>query len=357
MGKGGRVVGNTLYDSDMQATKRVFSAIQPTGQLHLGNYLGALRNWPELAKDNDALFCVVDLHALTIPEAITPNEMRNAVLQTAAAIIASGIDPARSPVFIQSSVPAHSELAWIITCLTPMGWLSKMTQFKSKAGGESVGAGLFTYPTLMAADILLYDTDLVPVGDDQDQHVQLCRDVAGRFNSQFGETFVMPQALLPKHAARVMGLDDPGVKMSKSLVANRPLHAILLTDTPEVIQRKIKRAVTDGVAVTDAGVVKTGETNFATASPGVRNLLEIYAALTNSTPGSSDAHFANRGYGFLKEEVANVVIESLRPVREEMLALLQAPDELTKVLTAGAEVANARALKKMEVVHTLLGLR
>src|SRR6266705_2135676 len=244
---------------------RVLSGMQPTGNLHIGNYLGALKSWVKIQYDYECIFCIVDLHAITVYQ--DPKELRSKIIEIAALYLAAGIDPKQSSVMVQSAVPAHAELAWMLTCVTPVGWLERMTQYKAKAAGQqTIGDGLLQYPVLMAADILLYQAAIVPVGEDQAQHLELTRDIAQRFNSLYGETFVMPQTSLPSVGARVMGLDDPAQKMSKS--ATGANHAVALLDPPDKIRKIIMRATTDSSPAVD----------FETAGPGVLNLLSIYQA-------------------------------------------------------------------------------
>jgi tryptophanyl-tRNA synthetase len=267
---------------------RVFSGIQPTGLKHLGNYTGAIRRWVRDQEEQEAFYCVVDLHAMTLPW--NPQELREQALGTAATLLACGIDPRRSTLFVQSHVPAHSELAWVLTCIARMGELRRMVQFKEKSGGqaESVGVGLFTYPVLQAADVLLYDARGVPVGEDQRQHIELMRDLAVRFNATFGETFVVPEAWVPEQGARIMALDDPTQKMSTS--ADRPASRIHLIDPPDEIARKIRSAVTDSGREIVAGPGK----------PAISNLLTIYSALDGTPVSELEDRFAGRGYGEFK---------------------------------------------------------
>src|SRR5271163_429569 len=274
---------------------RVLSGVQPSGNLHIGNYLGALANWVKIQYDYESIFCIVDLHAITVYQ--DPDELRAKVRELAALFLASGIDPKHSRIVVQSTVAAHAELAWMLTCVTPMGWLERMTQFKAKsAAQESVGDGLFQYPVLMAADILLYQAAIVPVGDDQSQHLELTRDIAQRFNSLYGDTFVVPATHLPTVGARVMGLDEPDKKMSKSAPGTG--HAISLLDPPEVIRKKILRATTDSNPAVD----------FETMGPGVQNLLTIFQAFTDTPASEVRAHFEGMRYGDLKKQVAESVI-------------------------------------------------
>ncbi|MGD0620614.1 MAG: tryptophan--tRNA ligase, partial [Bryobacteraceae bacterium] len=264
--------------------KRVFSGIQPSGDLHIGNYLGALRNWVKMQYDYESIFCIVDLHAVTVYQ--NPAELQAKIEEIAALFLASGIDPKHSAIMVQSAVHGHAELAWMLTCVTPVGWLQRMTQFKAKAEAqETVGDGLLQYPVLMAADILLYQAAIVPVGDDQSQHMELTRDVAQRFNTLYGETFVVPETSLPSVGARVMGLDEPDKKMSKS--AQGSGHAIALLDEPAVIRKKIMRATTDSSPAVD----------FAALGAGVANLLTIFQAFSEWTDDQVKAHFSGMRYG------------------------------------------------------------
>ena len=278
---------------------RVLSGIQPTGQLHIGNYLGALKNWAEIQADYESFFCIVDLHAITIYQ--DPEELRAKIRETAALFLAAGIDPDVSAIFVQSAVSGHAELAWLLTCVTPLGWLYRMTQFKAKSEAqETVGAGLLQYPVLMTADILLYQANMVPVGDDQSQHLELARDIAQRFNSLYGETFVMPATKLPTVGARIMGLDDPTQKMSKSAPGSG--HAIGLLDEPKVIQKKIARATTDSNPAVDV----------ENMGPGIANLLTIAQACD---AGVTKERVAGMRYGDFKKLVAESVIARLEPLQ------------------------------------------
>jgi tryptophanyl-tRNA synthetase len=329
------------------AARRVFSGVQPTGRLHIGNYIGALSEWARHQSEYDNIFCVVDLHALTIAEDIEPERLRRHTREVAALIIASGVDPMRSPIFVQSHVSAHADLAWLLSCVTPVNWLFGMTQYKSKfSEHESVGAGLLSYPVLMAADILLYDTDLVPVGDDQKQHVELTRDIAARFNNMFGKVFRLPEALIRDVGARVMGLDNPLEKMSKSTAIHRPLHALCLLDQPDAIRAAISRAVTDSGS----------EMRLDRASPGIINLVTIYEALTGEPRSAIEQRFSGRGYGQLKQAVADVVIETLRPVRERASALLADPSHLDELLADGASRVEPIAAAKLKLTRQMMGL-
>jgi len=277
---------------------RVLSGIQPTGSPHIGNYLGALKNWAKIQYDYDSIYCIVDLHAITLYQ--EPAELRRKIEELAGMLLAIGIDPTHSSIIVQSSVAGHSELAWMLTCVTPIGWLERMTQFKAKSEAqESILSGLMQYPVLMAADILIYQAAIVPVGDDQSQHLELTRDIAQRFNSLYGDTFVVPQTRLPAVGARIMGLDDPEKKMSKSAAGSG--HAVSLLDPAEVIRKKILRATTDSNPAVD----------FETAGPGVRNLLAIFQAFTECSDDALRAQFAGMRYGDLKKTVAEAVIAAL----------------------------------------------
>ena len=322
----------------------MFSGIQPTGVLHLGNYLGAVRRWAELQERHDALYCVVDLHALSLPW--DPAVLRRQTVETAAMLLACGIDPGRSILFVQSHVPAHTELAWVLTCIARMGELRRMIQFKEKSKGEaeSVGVGLFTYPVLQAADVLLYRAHGVPVGEDQRQHVELMRDLALRFNSAFGDVFVVPEAWIPQEGARIMALDDPTEKMSKS--AQRPNSAILLADPPELIARKIRAAVTDSGRDVRAGADK----------PALTNLLTIFSLMDGREVPALQERFATGGYAPFKQELADCLIERLAPLRERFEELMSDPAETTRLLAKGAESASAIAQGTMADVAQAVGL-
>ena len=330
------------------ATKRrVFSGIQPSGDVQLGNYLGAIKGWVQRQAEKENFFCIVDLHALTTPQ--DPEELRHQTRSLAAMLFAAGLDPDECSVFIQSHVTAHAEACWVLNCVTPVGWLERMTQYKDKAGAqESVSTGLLDYPVLMAGDILLYDAHEVPVGDDQRQHVELARDIAQRFNHQFGETFVVPEAVIPEIGARVMGLNDPSVKMSKSFSHIRG-HAVRMLDEPKEIERSIKRSVTDS----------GNEIRFSSdpERAGVNNLLGIYKVITDRTEAETEADFASaRGYGDLKAAVAEAVISELTPIRERYYALMDDIAELDRLLAQGAEQARAVSEPKMDLVRSRIGL-
>ncbi len=300
---------------------RVLSGVQPSGQLHIGNYLGALKNWAEIQSQYESIFCIVDLHAITVYQ--KPEELSAKIRETAALFIAAGIDPEQSSIVVQSSVPGHSELAWMLTCVTPLGWLYRMTQFKAKAAQqETVGDGLLQYPVLMAADILIYQAAIVPVGEDQSQHLELARDVAQRFNSMYGETFVMPATHLPAVGARIMGLDDPTQKMSKS--AKGSGHAIALLDEPKVIEKKILRATTDSEPAVDP----------ANMGAGIANLLTIAEACDSSINKES---VAGMRYGDFKKRVAAAVIARLEPIQRRFREVIADPGYLESTLARGRE--------------------
>ena len=323
---------------------RVFSGIQPTGEMHLGNYLGAVRRWVADQDRQDAIYCVVDLHAMTLP--YSPAELAERTRQTAVLLMAAGLDPARCILFVQSHVAAHAELTWILNCVATFGELRRMTQFKEKSEGqESVSAGLFDYPVLMVADILLYDTDEVPIGDDQRQHLELARDVAIRFNSRYADTFVVPKATFPPVGARIMDLQNPTAKMSKS--ADSPQGTVPLLDPPEVVAKKIKSGVTD--SGTD---IRYDPAN----KPGVSNLLEIHAAVTGRGVADIEAEFAGSGYGAFKSAVADAVVEALRPLQDAYTKLEADPAEVDRQLALGAQKARAIAEPVLERARTAAGL-
>ena len=321
---------------------RQFSGIQPSGEMHLGNYVGAVRRWVE--HQDDGIFCVVDLHAMTAP--YDPSEFTAATNRMAALLLAAGLDPARCVLFVQSHVPAVTELTWILNCVATVGELRRMTQFKEKGDGqESVSAGLLDYPVLMAADILLYDTVSVPVGDDQIQHVELTRDIANRFNHRFGHTLVVPQATVAPVGARIKDLQNPTAKMSKS--AESPQGTILVLDDPKVITKKVKSAVTDS----DAEVRFDPE-----AKPGVSNLLSLLSAATARAVPDLEAEYATAGYGTLKVATADALVEYLRPTRERYEKLAADPAELARLLAIGAERADEIATVTMDRVRAATGL-
>jgi tryptophanyl-tRNA synthetase len=323
--------------------KRIFSGAQPSGGFHLGNYLGALRNWVELQHEYESFFCVVNLHAITNPQ--DPQELAAKTREVARLYLAAGIDPTVSTVFIQSDVPEHAELAWVLNCMTRIGELDRMTQFKEKGRSkqrENIGVGIFDYPVLMAADILLYQTDLVPVGEDQRQHLELTRDLAMRFNRDYGETFRVPDAFIPRVGARIMSLSDPTKKMAKS--DENQNASIALLDDADTVRRKLKRAVTDSGT----------EIRFDETRPAVTNLLTIYRILTGRKPEEIEEHFAGRGYAQLKGELAELVVEFLRPFQERVRGI--SDEELDRILEMGRERASKIACPMMEEVKARLGL-
>ena len=323
--------------------KRIFSGAQPTGNVHLGNYLGALRNWVALQRDYESFYCIVNLHAHTVPQ--DPKILAAKTRELARIYLAVGIDPNVSTVFVQSDVPAHAELTWLLNCVARMSELERMTQFKDKARkqDENVTVGLFDYPVLMAADILLYQTDLVPVGEDQKQHLELTRDIAIRFNRDYGQTFVVPEAFIPKVGARIMSLADPAKKMSKSDEESEA-GCIMLLDTDDAVRRKFKRAVTDSGT----------EIKFDEARPAINNLLTIYHLLTDKQLPEVEDHFRGRGYAQLKEELAEVTIEFLRPFQERVRAIDD--DKLDQILEQGAERAAAIARLTLSRAQASMGL-
>jgi tryptophanyl-tRNA synthetase len=331
----------------MSSQPRLFSGIQPSADsLHIGNYIGALVQWKEMQATHDAFFCVVDLHAITVPQ--DPASLREQTRRTVAQYIAAGIDPAESTLFVQSHVPAHAELAWVLNTITGFGEASRMIQFKDKSarrGADSTSVGLFTYPILQAADILLYDAVVVPVGEDQRQHIELTRDLATRFNSRFGETFVVPEVRIQKESAKVYDLQDPTAKMSKS--GESPAGIVWLLDEPSVTAKKIKSAVTD------AG----REIRFDTAEkPGVSNLLTIYSVLGGKTIPQLEDEYAGRGYGDLKKDLAEVVVETFGPIRARALELLADPAELDRVLGGNADRADSVARGTLAKAYDRIGL-
>ncbi len=324
--------------------KRVFSGIQPTGEIHIGRYLGAIRHWVAMQEDYDNVYCVVDLHAITVPQA--PALLKSRIREFAGLLMASGIDPERSIIFVQSHVSAHSELAWILNCYIPMGWMQRMTQFKEKAQKqkEQVSVGLFDYPSLMAADILLYRTDVVPVGEDQKQHVELARDAAQRFNNIYGETFVLPEPVIPDVGARIMGLDDPTKKMSGSEMGAG--HSIALLDPPDDIRTKIMKATTDPLR----------EIRFDENRPGIYNLLTIYQSFTGQTEAEIEAKFEGKGYMDFKKALAEVVIEGLRPLQSRYQELTAEAGYIDSLLEEGAAKARPLAEKTLAEVKSRVGL-
>jgi tryptophanyl-tRNA synthetase len=322
---------------------RVFSGIQPTGSPHIGNYLGALKNWAKIQYDYESIYCIVDLHAVTMYQ--NPAELRAKIEELAGMLLAVGIDPSHSALVVQSAIPQHAELAWMLTCVTPVGWLERMTQYKAKAQEqETVGDGVLQYPVLMAADILLYNAAIVPVGDDQSQHLELTRDIAQRFNSLYGDTFVVPATHLPTIGARVMGLDDPEKKMSKSATGSG--HAVSLLDPPEVIRKKIMRATTDSNPAVD----------FEKLGAGVLNLLTIFQALTEWSDDKIQGHFEGMRYGDLKKTVAEGVIAALDPVQKRYREITGEPGHVARVLDEGARRITPIAEATVRTVKRAMGL-
>jgi tryptophanyl-tRNA synthetase len=324
---------------------RVFSGIQPTGDLHLGNYFGAIKNWVEMQEKYECIFCIVDLHAITVPR--ESETLRQDIRKTAALLLSCGINPEKSVLFVQSQLSSHAELAWILNCQTPIGWLSRMTQYKEKKAGkqaENVSTGLFDYPVLMAADILLYNTDLVPVGEDQKQHVELCVHIAERFNSKFGETFKIPKAMMPKIGARIMSLKDPTKKMSKS-DAN-PDACLYLTDTPDEIDRKVASATTDSLK----------DICFDKARPGIYNLLTLYELAAGISGSEVEERFRDKGYAVFKQELAQVIIKMLAPMQKRFRELMANPHELEAILSQNAEKIRPLAQTMIRKVKEKVGL-
>ena len=329
---------------NQERKKRIFSGIQPSGELTLGSYMGAIKNWVALQDEYECFYCIVDMHAITVRQ--NPAELRRRALEQLAQYLACGLDPEKCVLFIQSHAPQHAELGWILGCYTQFGELSRMTQFKQKSQQhqENITAGLFTYPVLMTADILLYQSDLVPVGEDQRQHVELCRDIAQRFNGVYGPTFTLPEAFIPRteQGARVMSLGNPENKMSKS----DPDGCVYLMDKPEDIRRKFKRAVTDSETA-----VRYDKEN----KPGVSNLLTIYCAVTGKTMAEAEAEFAGQGYGVFKPAVGEAVIELLRPIREEAGRLMGDKAYLEGIYREGARRAQLVAGKTLSKVQRKVG--
>ncbi|MEP6706004.1 MAG: tryptophan--tRNA ligase [Pyrinomonadaceae bacterium] len=323
--------------------KRIFSGLKPSGPLHLGNYLGALRNWVELQREYESFFCIVNLHAITVPQ--DPKELRERTSETARLYLALGIDPQVSTIFVQSDVAEHAELTWLLNCVARMSELERMTQFKDKARKqiENVGVGLFDYPVLMAADILLYQTDLVPVGEDQKQHLELTRDLAIRFNRDFGETFRVPDAFIPKLGARIMSLSDPSKKMSKSDEEN-DAGCVMLLDDAQTVERKFKRAVTDSGT----------EIRFDEKRPAIANLLTIYQLLTGKPPAEIEEQFSGKGYSTLKQALADVTTAFLQPLQERARAIDS--DKLDEILETGATRARAIARATLDEAKARMGI-
>lgn len=327
----------------MDEKKIIFSGAQPSGKMTLGNYLGAIKNWTELQNEYECFFSVVDLHAITVPQ--EAKVLRENAMKLLAQYIACGLDPEKNTIFIQSHVKEHLELMWILNTMTYMGELSRMTQFKDKSqkSEANLNAGLFTYPVLMAADILLYQTDLVPVGDDQKQHLELARDLANRFNNRYSPTFKIPEGYYPKGGARVMSLQEPTKKMSKS--DSNENAFILLEDDPDTIRRKIKRSVTDS-----EGVVR-----YSPEQPGIKNLLDIYSALSGKPVDEIVKMYEGKGYGDFKTDTAEVIVGALEPMREKYLYLLNNKDYLEKIYSEGAQKAEAKARKTIRKVYRKVG--
>src|SRR5947209_4675635 len=322
---------------------RVFSGIQPTGSPHIGNYLGALKHWAKIQYDYESIYCIVDLHAVTLYQ--DPKGLRQKIEELAGMLLAIGIDPTHSSLIVQSAVPQHAELAWMLTCVTPVGWLERMTQYKAKAQAqETIGDGLLQYPVLMAADILLYHAAIVPVGEDQAQHLELTRDIAQRFNSLYGETFVVPATHLPTVGARIMGLDEPDKKMSKSAAGSG--HAVGLLDAPDQIRKKIMRATTDSNPAVD----------FDHMGAGVANLLNIFQAFSEWTEDRVRSHFAGLRYGDLKKQVAELVISRLEPLQKRYTEIVSETGYLSSVLQKGAERVSPIANATVELVKQRMGL-
>ena len=330
--------------------KKIFSGVQPTGNLHLGNYLGAIKNFVQLNNDtkNECIFCVVDLHAITVKQ--NPEELKKNILETVATFIASGIDPKKSIIFSQSKVSAHSELAWILSCIARMGWLNRMTQFKEKAGKdkEKASIGLYSYPVLMASDILLYDASHVPVGDDQKQHLELCRDIAQKFNNDFETTdfFKIPEPLIQKEFSRIMSLKDGLKKMSKSELSD--LSRINLTDKEDQIVNKIKKAKTDALPI-PSSIEELKE------RPEAKNLLSIFSSISDITLEKSIQEFSGKTFSHFKESLTQILVEKITPISNEIEKLLNEKDYLNEILSEGCKIANKTASKKIEKLHNIIG--
>lgn len=324
--------------------KVIFSGIKPSGELTLGNYLGAIKNWVKLQDEYDCYFCVADLHAITVRQ--EPKDLRRRTLEILSIYIAAGIEPEKNTMFIQSHVPAHCEASWLLTCSTYMGELSRMTQYKDKSKnmGDSISAGLFNYPVLMAADILLYNTDLVPVGKDQKQHLELARDIGERFNNLYSPTFTIPDGYISTSAAKIMDLQDPSKKMSKS--EENPNGYILIMDPPEVIRRKVSRAVTDSI----------GEVNYTDDQPGVKNLINILSAIKSLSPEEIVESYKGKGYADFKRDVAEAIVSELEPVQKKVTELLTNKDYLENIYKAGAEKANYVSMKTLRKMQKKIGL-
>lgn len=329
--------------TDNEKKKIIFSGIQPSGELTLGNYLGAIKSWVKLQDEYDSYFCVVDLHAITVRQ--VPKDLRRRTLEVLAVYIASGIDPDKCTLFIQSHVPAHSEAAWLLNCYTYMGELGRMTQYKDKSKklGDNISAGLFTYPVLMAADILLYNTDLVPVGKDQLQHLELARDIAERFNNAYSPTFKVPEGYVPKAGAKIMSLQEPEKKMSKS--DDNPNSFILLTDSPDIIRKKISRAVTDSV----------GAVRYNDEQPGVKNLMTILSSITGANFEEIEQKYYGMGYAQFKQDVAEAIVGELEPLQAKFNSLMADKAYLESIYKKGAEKANYAANKTLRKMQKKIG--
>ncbi len=323
--------------------KTVFSGVQPSGSLTIGNYIGAIKNWISLQDEYDCFYSIVDLHSITVPQ--EPKNLRKNTLELLAVYLACGLDPEKSTIFIQSHVSAHAELSWVLSTMSYMGQLSRMTQYKEKSqrAGENVNAGLFTYPVLMAADILLYQADLVPVGEDQKQHLELARDLAERFNNRYSPTFKVPEPLIKKEGARIMSLQNPEKKMSKS--DDNENGYILILDRPDDIRRKVKRAVTDSI----------GEVRYCDEQPGIKNLIEIYSAFSKDSIEDIEKRYEGLGYGKFKEDLAEVVIKGLSPIHEKFDDYMKNKDYLQSVYKKGAEKASYVSNKTLRKVYRKIG--
>lgn len=323
--------------------KIIFSGIQPSGSLTLGNYIGAIKNWVKLQDEYECLFCVVDLHAITVKQ--EPKDLRQRTLEVLAIYIASGLDPEKNTLFIQSHVPTHSEAAWLLNCFTYMGELGRMTQFKDKSQryGDSISAGLLNYPVLMAADILLYNADLVPVGKDQKQHIELARDIANRFNNLYSPTFTIPEPYIASTGQKIMDLQNPNKKMSKS--EENPNGYILIMDPPEVIRKKISRAVTDSI----------GEVRYSDEQPGVKNLMNILISLTGVSPEEIEKKYAGKGYADFKKDVGEAIVAELEPIQKKVKDILADKAYLENIYKAGAEKAYYMSLKTLRKMQKKIG--
>lgn len=331
----------------MENKKVIFSGIKPSGELTLGNYLGALKNWAKLQEQYDCYFCAADLHAITVRQ--EPKDLRARTLQLLSIFIASGIDPEKNTIFIQSHVPAHSEGGWLLNCFSYVGELGRMTQFKDKSQklGEAISAGLFTYPVLMAADILLYQADLVPVGKDQMQHLELARDIAQRFNNIYSPTFKIPEGYVPKEGAKIMDLQNPTKKMSKSEEGQDNQNGyILIMDSPDVIRKKISRAVTDTI-----GIVK-----YSDEQPGIKNLMNILSGITGMSSDKIEEKYEGQGYAQFKSDVAEAIVGELSPIQNKVKELLENKEYLEEIYKAGAEKASYAALKTLRKMQKKIGL-